>query len=428
MFSEIIIVLLILSACALTLGVFLNKTIKMPWMFSLVILGMVLSPFSIPFFSTTVNSAEFRFFSKLGMMGFLFLIGLNLELEKIKEFSGYISFSTIILALTEGTAIAMIIYFFFPADVGYSLPVAILVGYGFGTIGEVVLLAILMEFRVEGTKFGQITLGMGVVDDIIEIFLIALLAVIPGVSSQSGGSILVSPLFIILNLIGLVILLIINIKVGKKIQSILKKQNDSLQKKPFIVPFLFLFVFFSYFFLGSITSENLGFVGAVFAGLGVKAIIPGKMMEKHKNFFKYAIMFVLSPAFFFSMGYKISLFAIMIAPLLIVVFVLISVSIRISGSILIYRKKLGPKRAALLGVGLCSKFSTSIIILTILNSSGLLSVFMFSVLMGSYLIMKPIIVIVYSWGISKYLSPETPEQHDKERIRESQLGERDWLK
>jgi hypothetical protein len=86
-------------------------------------------------------------------------------------------------------------------------------------------------------------------------------------------------------------------------------------------------------------------------------------------------------------------------------FVLITLSTRIPISTIIFRKKLeSAKKAALLGVGTCAKFSTSIIILTILYTSGFLSLFMFSILMGSFLLLKPIIAILYSKGVSSIIA------------------------
>lgn len=402
-FSSIIFFLFILSITALLLGYVSHKTIKMPWMFSLLILGIFLAPFSL--FSDIVHSEEFVFLSQFGMMGFLFLIGLNLNLKKIKTLGGYIILSTLTLALIEGLTVASILYFFFPADVSNSFLIAFIVGLGFGTIGEVVLLAILMEFKVEQTEFGQITLGMGVFDDIIEIMVISMVSLLPALNAPDGTNIPVSPFFLILNLLIMIVITFVNIKLGKKIQLFIVKKK---KMPPFVITFLILATLFLYVVLASLTSEIMSLVGAIFAGVAVKAMIPEKIMEKQGKALIYTIMFVISPAFFFSMGYKISLFALLIAPLLIIIFVLISLGIRISGSTLIFSKKLeSPKKAALLGVGLCSKFSTSIIILTILHTSGFLSSFMFSVLMGTFLLMKPIVVVIYSRGIPSLIS--TPE-------------------
>ncbi|MGQ4873085.1 MAG: cation:proton antiporter [Promethearchaeia archaeon] len=361
-------------------------------------------------FSDIVNSYEFKFLSQWGMMGFLFLIGLNLDLKKIKKVGGYIVFATLSLALTEGLTVAFILYYFFPNDVSNSFIIALIVGLGFGTIGEVVLLAILMEFNVEKTEFGQITLGMGVFDDIVEILLISMVTVLlPAINPTDGksGCPVVNPLFLILNLVAMIIITIINIKLGKRIQSIIQKNKNI---PPFIVPFLILSTLYLYVVLSSLNSETMGLIGAIFAGIAVKAMIPEKMMKKQGNALRYAFMFLISPIFFFSMGYKISLITLLVAPLVIVMFVLISVIIRVSGSTLIFRKRLGStKEAALLGVGVCAKFSTSIIIITILYTSGCISQYIFSVLMGAFLLMKPLIVIVFARGVSSVIAKKKNE-------------------
>jgi hypothetical protein len=46
----------------------------------------------------------------------------------------------------------------------------------------------------------------------------------------------------------------------------------------------------------------MSLIGAIFAGIAVKARIPEKMMENQEKALRYSIMFVISPAFFFSMG------------------------------------------------------------------------------------------------------------------------------
>lgn len=245
LFSSIIFLLFILSATALTFGFLLHKKIKMPWMFSVLILGKILAPFSL--FSEIVNSEEFSFLSTLGLMGFLFLTGLNIDLKKIKAVKGYIVLSTFSLILAEGVSIAMILYYLFPADVSNSLIIAFVIGLGYGRIGEAVLLAILMEFKEEHTDFGQITLGISVFDDIFEILLIGLLPFLLTLKSQGGVSAApVNPLFLILNLIGMIILTIINVKFGKKIQSFIAKKKK-LTTIPFIIPFVILSTLFLLF-------------------------------------------------------------------------------------------------------------------------------------------------------------------------------------
>jgi hypothetical protein len=69
-------------------------------------------------------------------------------------------------------------------------------------------------------------------------------------------------------------------------------------------------------------------------------------------------------------------------------------------SFLLFRKMLGTKYSLLLGVGLGVRFSTSLIVQFILFSSGYISLALYSALIATAIIMKPIIIGLYSWGLS----------------------------
>jgi hypothetical protein len=58
-----------------------------------------------------------------------------------------------------------------------------------------------------------------------------------------------------------------------------------------------------------------------------------------------------------------------------------------------------------LGVGLGVRFSTSLIVQFILLNSGLISLALYSALVATAIIMKPIIIGIYSWGLSREKPP-----------------------
>ena len=97
---------------------------------------------------------------------FLFTIGVDLDLEKIRQMGKFIILGDILLTLAEGLLLGLLFYFVYPDFVNHSFLVAMIAGVAFGTVGEVILLAILKEFKLEHTKFGQLALGIGVFDDI----------------------------------------------------------------------------------------------------------------------------------------------------------------------------------------------------------------------------------------------------------------------
>ncbi len=68
----------------------------------------------------------------------------------------------------------MLVHFVF----GCAWLISILVGLSFATVGEAILIPILDEFKLIKTKLGQIILGIGIFDDIIEVLLIVIIALL----------------------------------------------------------------------------------------------------------------------------------------------------------------------------------------------------------------------------------------------------------
>ena len=152
-----------------TVGYAVNKVLRLPWMFTVVVFGLTLA--TLGWFQATMAGRDFQFLARLGMLFFLFTLGMDLELTQIRKLGKYIVGGNILLTLTEGFVLALFFYFGFPQFVNHSFIIALVAGIAFGTVGEVVLLAILKEFGLEHTRFGQLALGIGVFDDIFEILV-----------------------------------------------------------------------------------------------------------------------------------------------------------------------------------------------------------------------------------------------------------------
>jgi len=74
-------------------------------------------------------------------------------------------------------------------------------------------------------------------------------------------------------------------------------------------------------------------------------------------------------------------------------------------SFLLFHKLLGNKYSLLMGLGLSVRFSTSLIVQFILLGSGLISLALYSALIATAIFMKPVIIIIYSWVLSKGKPP-----------------------
>ena len=108
------------------------------------------------------------------------------------------------------------------------------------------------------------------------------------------------------------------------------------------------------------------------------------------------------PIFFMNVGLETNVSFIMSAPLLVVLILLMTNTTKILTSYFFARKKIGSKRSILLGIGLSAKFSTSIVILTMLVDNNLISSNLYSVLIGAMILSKFIIPILFSQLIQKW--------------------------
>ena len=398
--QDILLLGLVIYGVILTIGHLLNRTLRLPWMFTIVLLGMGLTAGGL--FTETVQSAEFALLSRLGMLLFLFNIGLDLDFEQLRHLGAYIVGGDIVLTLVEGTAVGLFFYFLFPDFVGGSLLVAMVAGLAFGTVGEVILLAILKEFGVENTRFGQLALGIGVFDDVFEILTLSIVVMLPAMlGNTSTEGLWRTPLNMVLVLLGLVGAVLLSAGLGRYT----RKWIARLKPGSFVVPFGIFFTAFGFIYFGSLQFNDMGTVSAIFAGIAVKQLLPGPAFQHFKQPVFFVANVFLGPFFFFGLGAKMSLQEIIANPWLVIAVAALSLIIRVGLSYGMFHKLLGKRESLVMGVGLTSKFNTSIITENLLLTAGLITPALYSVLMGAFILLKPIIVAGFSRGLAS-MAPE----------------------
>ena len=378
-----------------TIGYAINKYLRMPWMFTVVVLGMVLSALGL--FKGVMESANFQFLAKMGMLFFLFTIGIDLEIEQMRKLGRYIVSGDIALTLTEGFLLALVFFFAFPEFVSHSFIVALIAGIAFGTVGEVVLLAILKEFGLEKSRFGQLALGIGVFDDIFEVLALAVVIALPTLAA-GGSRDMAAPnsLIIVLTLSGILIVTILLAQASK----FTRRYLDKVPTDSFVIPFLIFMVVFSFIYFGSRGFANMGVVAAIFSGIAVKQVFPERFVQQYKKPIFFVANIFLGPFFFLSLGGTMSLNALVTYPLLILIIIAISLFSRLSLSYLLFHKLLGKRQSLVMGVALTAKFSTSVVSENLLFSSGLIAQPLYSSIMAAFIILKPIIVGVFSRSLA----------------------------
>ncbi|MFH0776838.1 MAG: cation:proton antiporter [Patescibacteria group bacterium] len=377
----------LLLAGALTFTLVFGKLIeriRVPWVFASLFLGLILSLWN-PFRIIT-QSDTFSFLSDLGMYFLLFMIGLELDIKEMFRQGRLIFGLAIGLALAESILGTFFTHLFFEISWG----VAILAAASFATVGEAILIPILDEFRLVKTKFGQMILGIGTLDDIVELATIIAAAVFFGASSGhsdfsiSGNALVLGGLFL-----------------APLFLHFFKSEIEHLHFKQ--IPPLFLFGLISLFaFVGVGSFVESAALGAIFAGIALKNLLSEERLARFESSVRTVAYGFFVPIFFLQVGSEVDLKYLVSAPVLILAVLLITT---ITKMVICYfgaRKKLGGRQSVLLGIGLSAKFSTSIVILTMLFERHFINSELFSVLIGAMIVSQFIIPVAFSLLLQKW--------------------------
>jgi len=397
---ENILVLMVLTyGISLGFGFLLQKYLRIPWEFAALFFGIFLSALGL--FNLAIEDEAFEVLATLGMLFLLFIIGFDMDLKKIKSLSKYIFTGALFITSVGGLFGGLLLYFVFPSEVNNSFLIALVTALSFATVGEAVLLPILAQFKVVDTIFGQLTLGIGTLDDIIEVLMLAVIAALPTFMPQAQVQSLPDPFMVVFALSIMFLLALGATKLGNKLKNVLRKNSEESY-----VPLLLVFVlFFSFAALGGYIFEGLAAVGAILSGIVTRELLPKELVKEDEKFIDFLGYVFLSPLFFLSVGAKVSLNSLFVYPLLLILVIIVANGAKLLASFLLFPKLLGHKYSLLMGLGLCVRFSTSLIVQVILLKSGLITSALYSVLVASAILTTLAVIGLYSWSLSKVKPP-----------------------
>jgi len=367
-------------------GILFEK-IRVPWIFAALFLGALLA-LRNPFSGIT-SSDTFVFLAEMGMYFLLFIIGFEINLREIKRNGEFILKATFTIIFLEAFFGSMVIHYVF--DYGWFI--SGLVALSFATVGEAVLIPILDEFNVAKTRFGQLIIGIGSIDDIIEIFVLLVVILLIGSGTQMHHQVA----WTIGSLIFLGILTLVFIE-----------EKDEGERFTFKgIENLFLFIMFLFFlFLGVGEYAEATPLTALLAGVGIRHFIPHNRLKLIEREVKTMCYGFFAPIFFLWVGSTMDVGYLLAYPLLVLLVVAVSNSAKLLGSVMVGRKMLGMKKSILLGIGLSVRFSTSIIVIKILFEHGLIDSKLYSVIIASSIAFKFIVPVLFSnllvkWNIAE---------------------------
>jgi Kef-type K+ transport system membrane component KefB len=190
--------IIVIIACARLFG-YLFKKIRQPAVIGEIVAGIILGPSIIGAFFPEINNFLFpaaslstlSFISQIGLILFMFIIGMELDLKAIsKQAYGavIISHASIIIPYTLGMVLAYYIYRdYAPAGTSF-LSFALFMGIAMSITAFPVLARILQEKKLTRSKLGAMALTCAAADDLTAWCILA--AVIALVKSGSSISVL----------------------------------------------------------------------------------------------------------------------------------------------------------------------------------------------------------------------------------------------
>jgi Kef-type K+ transport system membrane component KefB len=371
----------------------LFKRIGLPAVVGQILAGILLG---IPFLKGFLFDSEpslviVDFLAYLGIIFLLFLAGLEIDIEKIRETSReslMISLSSALIPFGLGFAFMMLV---FPS---YGWLAALVFGGAMMVTSEATKVKVLMDLNSLNTHLGAIMLAAGAIDDIFEVLFLALVAVI----GRGGG--LIELAAIPVEIVIFVVIAFVFFKFASKIFRYLDR-NGGNQAEIFSLVVIFIMAL-------AALSEGLGIgylIGAIAGGF-ILQIAMRSIHERHrKDMVKVTELIALGfivPFFFANVGINFEFGTLFSSIGLLVVTVVIAFSGKILGCLLIKPfSRLTLKQLYYTGWAMNSRGAAELVIALAAKQLGLIPLEVFSALVAMSLITTLAFPPVLARGIRK---------------------------
>jgi Kef-type K+ transport system membrane component KefB len=368
------------------------KKVGFPQVVGQILAGMLLGISVIKgFLFTELSLLIVDFLSVLGIVFLLFLAGLEIDIEKIKENSRdsiLISLSSALLPFFLGFSFLTV---FFPE---YGFLTALIFGGALMVTSEGTKVKVLMDMHKLNTRLGAVMLAAGAIDDIFEVSFLALVVVM----ALGGGF---TELAIIpLELIVFIAIAFVSFKVIYRAFSYLeKKGSDETERFSIVVIFILVLAALS-------QTLELGYlIGAIIGGFLLQISMRDIQKKHREDMIKMTKAISLSfivPFFFVYAGLNFELESLSSNIFLLVVTVAIAFIGKLVGTLITKPfSTLNLKQLYYVGWAMNSRGAAEMVIALIAKQSGLIPPEVFSALVLMTIVTTFIFPFALARGIKK---------------------------
>ena len=335
----------------------------------------------------------FTILAELGVLFLLFFIGLQIDMKEMRSQSGNIILATLLNTLVPfAMGIGVMRY------LGYDWIVSFVVGLTRMPTAEAVIVPILDEFNLIRTKVGNYIVGAGVLDDVIEVFLIAFVSL--WISDKSG--LVSNDSGAIIALITNVLLFVIAAWVVRK--WVLLPLSHWLEVR--VSNLILLTIIILFVFGGFAEHSDLGLVvGAIVAGILMRPVFnaansEGEKAVKAVRAVSYGFFGIV---FFLWIGMSVDLEGMVQAPELAILLFLAAFIGKLLGIFLLVPfGQLNSKEAWTVGIGLNARLTTEIIVAKLLFDAQLIDSQLFTALVAASSFSTILVPLLFSLMVSRW--------------------------
>jgi len=264
------------------------------------------------------------FLATLGILLLLFLAGLEIDIEKVKETSRdsiLVSFSSALLPFVLGFGVITV---FFPE---YGVLTALIFGGALMVTSEATKVKVLMDLNTLNTRLGAVMLAAGAIDDVFEVLFLSVVVVM----AKGGGYVDLAR--IPLEILVFVVIAFLSFKVISKVLHYMDR-NSGDETELFSIAMIFILV------LAALSeSLNVGYlIGAIIGGFLLQVSMKG-ISRRHKSELITEIKLValgfIVPFFFVSVGLNLDASTVLSNIPLVAVTVLVAFLGKIAGTLIV---------------------------------------------------------------------------------------------
>ncbi len=391
--GKLLLMLAVMFAMTYLVGGFLEK-LRIPAILGALLVAMFTHITPIGTFLAQAPFYEpFSFLAQLGVMFLLFFIGLQIDIKEMQTLSRDILWATLL-----NTFVPFILGMIVMLSLGYGWLVAFVIGLTRMPTAEAVIVPILDEFKMIRTRVGSFIIGAGVLDDIIEVFLISFISIwISQKTLDIGGT---ENKIISMTLAVILFITIIWISY----RWLLPLISHWLPNQPRNLILLTMLILFG--FSGFSEYSDLGIVvGAIISGVLLRPVFnhAGTSGEQTRNAIRAISYGFFGVIFFFWVGLSVDLDGMLAEPELAVwLFLAAFVGKLIGIFIMVPMKKLNTLEAWTIGIGLNARLTTEIIVAKILLDANLIDVHLFTALVAASSLSTIIVPLLFTLLIRKW--------------------------